>query len=492
MSAGHFSRPGAVLSVALSMAFASHAAPAIDRDAWRGDLAVLKQTLQNDYAHLAWMASGQSGVDLPALERDAQQAITTAGSDAQAEQALRAFLAGFHDGHLKLLDRQATEAPASAPAAVDPRTLEASTGCAALGVLDEGRHDYSVPLQTLPGYHPTAGGADPALRSGVVALPDGHRLGLLRLHEFDALRYPGLCHRLWGQLRHADAVNDMRATLSDAWVAEIAATLRRFQQQGVDAVVVDVGTNPGGDDSGDTLTRLFSGSPVQSAPLWVSQSAAGRDYLQEQYERIDDALRRHHPDAGARPLLVQQRDRFAASLRATQAPPCDMTWVWQSSRDWQALPCRRLVAAGSSGGPLATPAVDRINDFLIAHRLDWAQDLRRHWAAWQGPVYVLTDAKTVSSAEMFAARLQDNHIARVVGSTTGGYGCGFMSPPPARTLPHSKLRIRIPNCVRLRADGSDEVAGISPDLPIDMRTDESARARAQRVLDAVSVDLARH
>lgn len=492
MWAGHTLKAGALMVMALSMAFASHAAPGIDREAWRGDLAVLKQTLQDDYAHLAWVASTQSGVDLPALEHDAQQAIATAGSDAQAEQALRTFLAGFHDGHLKLLDRQATGASAPTPAAVDPRTLDASTGCAALGVLDEGRHDYSVPLQALPGYHATAGGADPALRSGVIALADGRRLGLLRLHEFDALRYPGLCHRLWGQLRHADAVNDMRATLNDAWVAEIAATLRRFQQQGVDAVLVDVGTNPGGDDSGDTLARLFSNAPVQSAPLWVSQSAAGRDYLQEQYERIDDALRHHHPDATARPLLVQQRDRFAASLRATQAPPCDMTWVWQAPRDWPALPCRQLVAAGSSGGPLATPAVDAISDFLIAHRLDWAQDLRRHWAAWQGPVYVLTDAKTASSAEMFAARLQDNRIARVVGSTTGGYGCGFMSPPPPRTLPHSQLRMRIPNCVRLRADGSDEVAGISPDLPIDMPANAPARARAQRVLDEVGADLARH
>ena len=136
MWAGHTLKAGALMVMALSMAFASHAAPGIDREAWRGDLAVLKQTLQNDYAHLAWVASAQSGVDLPALERDAQQAIATAGSDAQAEQALRTFLAGFHDGHLRLLDRQAAGAPAPAPAAVDPRTLDAYTGCAALGVLD--------------------------------------------------------------------------------------------------------------------------------------------------------------------------------------------------------------------------------------------------------------------------------------------------------------------------------------------------------------------
>lgn len=74
MSAGRIPKARALMTMALSMAFASHAAPGIDRDAWRGDLAVLKQTLQDDYAHLAWVASAESGVDLPALERDAQQA----------------------------------------------------------------------------------------------------------------------------------------------------------------------------------------------------------------------------------------------------------------------------------------------------------------------------------------------------------------------------------------------------------------------------------
>ena len=491
MASRNTPRSVALALLALLASASGHADTGIDQPAWRADFAVLKERLQQNYAHLAWVASPQSGVDLPALERTAQHALEEARTDGQAEQALRSFLAGFGDGHLSLLERQPSFPPAPAPATMDPRTLDASTGCSVLGVADEGRHDFSVPLQSLPGYQALSTQADPALRSGIMTLADGRQIGVLRLHEFDALRYPGLCHRLWPQLRHADSVRDMRSTLANAWVAEIAATLRRFQQQSVDAVLVDVGSNPGGDDSGDTLARLFSDQPVQSAALWVSQSATGVAYLQEQFERLDDALRHHRPDANARPLLIQQRDRFAAALRSAQSPDCDLSWVWHTQGDWTASTCRRLVAAGSSGGPLASPAVDQLDDFLIAHRLDWAQDVRAHWGAWHGPVYVLTDAKTASSAEMFAARLQDNHIARVVGTRSGGYGCGFMSQETPPVLPHSQLRLRVPNCVRLRADGSDEVAGITPDLPIQARGGESARARAQRLLDTVGQDLAR-
>jgi len=486
---------GIVITLAmLAMASpdASRAAPAFDRSAWQADHAALKQVLEQDYAHLAWVASPQGGVDLPALDASAQRSLAEAQTDAQAAQALRTFLAGFHDGHLSLLDPLEQAPRAVAPAAVDPRTLGAGAGCALLGVSDEGRHDFSLPLETLPGYQPLNDGADPMLRTGILSLPDGRRIGLLRLHEFDALRYPGLCHALWPQLRHADSTAEMRGTLGRGWVEVIAASLRRFQQDGVDAVLVDVGDNPGGDDSGDTLARLFTSTPVASAVLDVSESAAGKPYLDEQYERLDDALRHHHPKPAARRLLSAQRAAFQASRQAVSLPACDLSWVWRMQQDWNAAPCRRLVAAGTSGGPLPTPAVDALDDFLIAHRLDWAQDLREHWGAWKGPVYVLTNGKTASSAEMFAARMQDNHIARVVGTRSGGYGCGFMSAEAPPELPHSHLRVRVPNCVRLRADGSDEVAGITPDLPVIPRSGESARARAQRVVDTLTGDIGMH
>jgi hypothetical protein len=56
-------------------------------------------------------------------------------------------------------------------------------------------------------------------------------------------------------------------------------------------------------------------------------------------------------------------------------------------------------------------------------------------------------------------------------------------------LAHSRLRFRVPNCIRLRADGTDEVAGVTPNLTIDPTEGESDRARAARVLQTVAGDL---
>ena len=44
----------------------------------------------------------------------------------------------------------------------------------------------------------------------------------------------------------------------------------------------------------------------------------------------------------------------------------------------------------------------------------------------------------------------------------------------------------MPDCVRFRPDGSNEVAGITPDKLIAWRANDTRYQRAKRVLDALS------
>src|ERR1700760_4131388 len=75
------------------------------RAAWKADLAQLKTALEAQYANLAWKASVRGDADLPRLSRDADAALDRADTDARAEDAIRAFVAGFHDGHLSELPK---------------------------------------------------------------------------------------------------------------------------------------------------------------------------------------------------------------------------------------------------------------------------------------------------------------------------------------------------------------------------------------------------
>ena len=163
---------------------------------------------------------------------------------------------------------------------------------------------------------------------------------------------------------------------------------------------------------------------------------------------------------------------------------------WRGS--WQPFGCSRLLDAGFASGAVDYLAPNTIQDAKRAAAVYWPAKVDAYRGAWIGPAYVLTDARSFSAAEMFTAVMRDNGIARTVGVKTGGAGCGFMHEHPPVELPHSHLRVRVPSCVRLRADGSDEVAGIKPDLEIAPREGEDDRTRASRAIAAVQADLRTH
>jgi C-terminal processing protease CtpA/Prc len=104
-------------------------------------------------------------------------------------------------------------------------------------------------------------------------------------------------------------------------------------------------------------------------------------------------------------------------------------------------------------------------------------------------VFVLVDRGTASSAEYFTAMLSDNRAATVIGEPTVGAGCGYTNRGIPTVLKNSGARVKIPDCVRVRADGSNEVAGITPDVLIPWRRNDSPYQRVKRVFDVLSQTL---
>jgi len=211
--------------------------------------------------------------------------------------------------------------------------------------------------------------------------------------------------------------------------------------------------------------------------------------MDEQLEALNRARVAHTGDAAIEPALVRAIEDFERRKRKSLSRPCDVSWVWREQRSFDPAKCSGLIDAGSGSGALDYLAPGVAPDAAAA--LYWASAADPMRGAWEGPVYLLTDAGTASAAEMFAALMKDNGIAKTVGARTLGLGCGSMLESQPLTLPHSRLSIRIPNCVRLRADGTDEVAGIAPDFPVLPAANESPRARAARALTAIGADLPR-
>lgn len=500
----------ALIPPLLLNASACCAADAFNRQAWAADYASLKTALEQRYSHLAWFASPQGGVNLPALDQRTRRLLDTAQDDDMARAALLAFASGFHDGHFVaagVLQPKPDSAPA-APPKTDFSKLNAAQACAALGYAPSRGVAFSLPFESLPGTVLESDGVARGFRAGVVVAPDGTRFGLVRIARFrEQDSSPAACIQAWnarvpaGATASAADVAAVKGAASAAWMQTLAAQLKHFSEQKVAAVIVDVGGNPGGNDTGDWAPRLFTSADVHSARLLMSAMPQAAAYFDEQLGDLREAQKEAGTaketsaqtnvatSAPAQEQLRQAIAAFEARKAGIAARGCDLSWVWSEQRNWQPFGCSRLIDAGYASGQASYLPPQAFGNQKIASSLYWAAAVDDVRGAWNGAVYVLTDSQTGSSAEMFSALMKDAVGARTVGRPTAGDGCGFMADLPPVLLPHSRLRFRVPNCVRLRADGSDEVAGVKPDLPLLPSEGESERERAWRLLDTVAADL---
>ncbi len=171
----------------------------------------------------------------------------------------------------------------------------------------------------------------------------------------------------------------------------------------------------------------------------------------------------------------------ALAVAAVEAgKPCDMTPVWSG----RPAPCSVTVRGPFFAGGLMARQLDMK---LAADAQDVVSSTARYGVSqklWNGPVALLVDGDTASAAELLAAMLQDAGRAVIVGSPTFGAGCGWMMEPKPFILPNSKGSLRMPDCSRFRASGTNEVDGITPDVMIGFRRYDTPVQQARRLATA--------
>lgn len=86
----------------------------------------------------------------------------------------------------------------------------------------------------------------------------------------------------------------------------------------------------------------------------------------------------------------------------------------------------------------------------------------QHQFNFDGKIYLLTSDSVYSAAESFAYACKQTHFAELYGTYTGGDGIGI--DPIVFVLPNSKLVIRIPQVMGIKANGeADEETFVLPD-----------------------------
>lgn len=437
---------------------------------WLEDLAAARTAIETKYANLDWLLTERE-VDLAALFARAETAIRGAHSDGEAVAVFNRLVQRIADGHVAI-NWPRPSVPAFAP----PVRLTVPTAeefCRSRG--------YSPPgnaagfTRALAGYRPV--GSGDLLPAGTVER-GGIRAGVLRIPVFDPHSSTDLCVESVRALAiptgpPCDQSCESRL-ITEAYRRlglAMQDRLARLREAGAEVLIVDIAGNGGGSEWTEAAARMLSARPLQSARHGFVRGEHWARLWREQAERLRAAAAQAPPADRTRLLAWAARADAARAEAERRCPPTgDPTCPW-------------LGRAGFSTGLVGrAPSGSFDGKDWAVHVFNPAQHTYRD-GAWDGPVIVLTDNETWSAAEQFAALLQDNRAALIVGGRTGGSGCGHSWGGTPTRLPNSGATLTLPDCARFRADGSNEVRGIIPDLLLAWRHTDGAAFRA-RMLEA--------
>jgi hypothetical protein len=439
----------------------------LSRDSWLDDFHQLLGEMSSHYANLD-SAIGDRRIDLPALRKRTEETIRAAKSDDEAKSTIEAFLNAFGDGHAGI--EWAPAPPRSVPAV-------RRSSCERFGykAIEPG----GIAFGRLAEYHAIDDADAKDFPGGILQLSGERRVGIIRIRLFTASIHPELCAAAEKSLV-CDKECDHRLELAvdDLATAALERRAESLRKAGAAAVVVDLTGNGGGSNWVEPAARVLTPVELKSPRLGFIRHPHWTKQLGERLDDVEHDLHEHDD-----PLLRKAESTLRAGI-AFAKEPCDRGGVWNdppSPPKCAFVNSELLFASGIL--PYAKPG--SLANGWARNVLFLPSQFTYHEGANRLPLIVLVDQRTASAAETFAAMMQDNRAATIVGVPTAGSGCGHTNGGIWATLKNSGARVSLPDCVRLRADGTNEVVGIIPDVLVPWSPHDSAYQRAVKAVNAI-------
>ncbi|NJC41721.1 hypothetical protein GGQ87_001979 [Brevundimonas alba] len=436
------------------------------------DLEQVREEMASHYANLQWLATERE-VQPDAIFAVGRQRLEGARSEAEARAVFEQLERSVGDRHVKIVWPRIGVVM---PAPVASATAAAAPPCVTLGY-GEPAPDSRATASGMPGYRALSGAS--GFSAGLIEVGD-RTVGVVRIPQFTPQLHPAACAAALVELRPGgepcdDACMDQLRTLAvDRVTEDFSDRLRALRTAGASTLLIDLAGNGGGTEWVEVLARTVTPVSLRSARLGFVRHPHWIEALADSEQRLREAAVGQPPEDRAR------LERYAAAYAAARVQaeqPCDPAELFAG----RAPDCEWL-----GGGDIYMTGPEAAYDPEIVGK-PWASDVFEPLSyafepgVWTGPLVVVVDNGTASAAEEFAALLQDNDAAIVVGAPTAGAGCGYTRGGLDVVLRHSGATLRLPDCARYRADGSNEVSGIDPDVLIGFRANDGPTRRGRRL-----------
>jgi hypothetical protein len=441
---------------------------AFDAKAWIADLDQVHDEMANRYANLEWAVFTREA-NLPELFASTKERLKGAANEADARAAFDRFSRRLGDGHLLFIW----------PHAKAPKSGVGANRCQSLGYDSSSR--AGALAAAAPGYRALQTKESDDFPAGFITSANT-KIGVIKIGVFMPQGYPALCEAALTalELRSNDTCNDTCSNAVSAWVSarlttEFAGQIRALRSAGAQALLIDIADNGGGTEWAETLARMVTPLSLKSERIDFVRG----DGWANSFAKDESRLKQFANDANAKDRVFLLNLVKQIEVKRTIAKtPCDSGPLWRGEHP----ACSWLGEGFYGSGYVADADPAALSGKPWAPLVFSPMETTYQEGVWRGPLIVLINRNTGSAASEFAAVLKDNHAALLVGEPADG-GCGHALDDPPVRLKHSGAIFEMPDCARFRADGTNEITGVEPDILIGFTATDGPHARAQRLLE---------
>jgi hypothetical protein len=457
-------------------------AASFDPQPWLEDLQEVRAALSEKYANLEWQVF-ERDTDLTTLFARAETALHQARNVGDARAVFETLTRRLADGHVQVRWPRGDDAsggPVSPAVPGQAPQQGLAEVCLSLG------YDASIsghPLfARLPGYRPLPDERALEVPAGLASVA-GRQVGVLRVGLFSPYGYPQLCESLLSQqatvpdLRCDSSCSERLEALGyQRLTQELMGRVREVRERGATVLLIDLTGNGGGSEWAEAVARIVSPIRLRSERLGFVR---GRHWV-DHWSSLAKELRRAAEDSSQDRGQLLRWAVQADEAREVAATPCPSESLWSGRRS----SCSWLGQAFYATGILAEGDVAVLRKKPWGPRVFSPAEFDFEESLWRGPLVVLIDEGTGSAAAEFAAVLQDNKAAVLLGAPAAG-GCGHTDGGTPTRLTHTGGTLEVPDCARFRVDGANEMMGIDPDVLIGFRRTDGERRKALRAVAAL-------
>lgn len=473
--------PLALVVLATMAAPSLAASVTFDQKPWLDDLAQMRSAMATKYANLEW-AVFDRGADLDDYFERARTRISKAQDAGSAKAAFDGLIRRLGDGHVQI-DWPAPKAPSGDRQPATPRDVCADAGF-------DGAKAAAPVAALAPGYVALRTPQADVFPAGTI-MAGKHRVGVLKIGLFSSEAFPSLCHDALQALAVApdapcgDDCADRIARWADARMTEdFMAQIEALKRTGIDALVVDIAGNGGGSEWAEAAARILTSRRLVSEHVNFVRGTQWAKEFGDAGKGLRDAAAKSAPDDRA--FLAKLADEADAKQKQADTP-CDSAPLLRREHP----SCAWLGEGFYASGMIASADPVALRGKSWAPTVFTPMEYPYREGVWHGPLIVLIDGEAWSASEEFAAVLQDNHAAFLVGEPTGGAGCGHTEGSEPVVLTNSGGHLSLPDCARVRADGTNEVRGVIPDLLLRWGHHDGPKLRAMAFSKALPLAIAR-